>query len=100
MLRALPLGTCSARIFRPLATTMRAASSKSPEEWPVAWVAALNACDIAAMDALTKPPFTFVVQGRKFELDSMGSLINFDKLKGVGWRKTTVKDVAVLHGDG
>mmetsp|Transcript_30410 Transcript_30410/g.97068 ORF Transcript_30410/g.97068 Transcript_30410/m.97068 type:complete len:156 (+) Transcript_30410:77-544(+) len=79
----------------------RAASfaAESPEEWPVAWVGALNSCDIAAMDALCQPPFTFVVAGKKMELDSMGSLLNFDKMKEMGWRKTTIQDVAVMHGD-
>ena len=39
------------------------------------------------------------VAGKKMELDSMGSLLNFDKMKEMGWRKTTIQDVAVMHGD-
>ena len=80
---------------------LRAASgiAHSPEQWPVAWVNALNCCDIDAMDALCQKPMTFVVQGKKFELESMGALLNFDKMKEMGWRKTTIQDVAVMHGD-
>lgn len=66
----------------------------------MAWVNAINACDVSAMDALcVDPPFTLVVQGKKFELGSMGSLLDFDKMKSSGWRETSIKGVAVLHGD-
>eukprot|EP00931_Biecheleriopsis_adriatica_P063728 TRINITY_DN38654_c0_g1_i1.p1 TRINITY_DN38654_c0_g1~~TRINITY_DN38654_c0_g1_i1.p1 ORF type:complete len:159 (+),score=27.07 TRINITY_DN38654_c0_g1_i1:94-570(+) len=73
--------------------------AKRAEQWPHAWIAAINSYDIAAMDALCIRPLTFVAQGKKFELQSMGNLMNFEKMKSAGWRSMSVKDVTVLHGD-